>query len=225
MSKRIITLAVLGAAFIAGPASATIWQYNGVITTCNVDICNLVPIASGDPVVGSIEIDVGASDSFTLDTDPTGLGGLLDLIDFSFLVGGVIPVDPVAALDGSPPPCGPAGEPNQCDGVIITGGGTTDASGDFASGTMEGDFLGGTLGGLGGEVSICIEPAGCGAYDIGGFAGTLEQYDMLVTVGCGTVFVTEVEGCMDQPGSVDSDCDAVLNTVDNCTNVANADQI
>ncbi|MDH3589605.1 MAG: hypothetical protein OEQ74_09390, partial [Gammaproteobacteria bacterium] len=44
-------------------------------------------------------------------------------------------------------------------------------------------------------------------------------------VGFGTVFVTEVEGCMDQPGSVDSDCDAVLNTVDNCTNVANADQI
>ncbi len=157
MSKRFLALAVFGAALIAGPASAATYNYSGTITDCNDAICSLVPVFTGDPVDGSITIDAGPGEAFIIDDT---------FADFSFLVGGVIPVE-------YPEPGG--------DGVIMTGDGTLDANGDFASGLLTGEFVGGTLGGLGGVVTIDL------------LTGAME-----VTVGFGTVFVASVEGSFEQ---------------------------
>ncbi|MDH3589380.1 MAG: VPLPA-CTERM sorting domain-containing protein [Gammaproteobacteria bacterium] len=159
MSKRILALTVLAAAFIAGPAAATTtisvtYNYDGVITDCNPDICSLVPVFTDDPVTGEITIEVDKTTGDFVLPDP--------FLDFDFLVGGVIPVVP----------------PNP-DGVIMTGSGNVDVGGafGFTSGGLSGDFVGGTLGGLGGNVFIDLLTGG-----------------MTVTVGFGTVFVASVEG-------------------------------
>lgn len=155
VSKVVGTAAALAFALSANSALAATYTYDGVITVCNPALCPLVPIAVGDPVVGTINFPAEPGESFDLDVDP----GTDTFTDYAFLVGGVIPVL-YPAISGEPP---------ELNGVYINGAGSIAPDGSL-SGTLTGSFVGGTLGGLGTVLAIDLAT---GAFEVIAGGGTI----------------------------------------------------
>lgn len=198
-----LTIAILG---FAGNSVATadLYQYDGTVTLCTGTCASFASLDVGSTITGTIGID----------TTPGGSFGDADIGNFTFLV-----------FNPAVPPSGPVGDPvndnplvlDSSLGIAASNGtaGTTDLANGINSGQMLIEFL--------------VPPfSSNGAFVVFDLAtGNGQICLFFATAGCipGATEAVKFVGSFTRLGPpIDSDGDGVANNVDNCTNVANADQ-
>lgn len=196
-----LTIASFGLAGY-GSAIAAEYSYSSVVTLCTGTCDSFASLALGSTITGTIEID----------TTPGGTFGDADIGNFTFSV-----------FNPALPVSGPVGDPvndnplvlDSALGIAASNGtaGTTDGINEINGGQMLIEFLEPPFSSNGAFVVIDLS------------TGNGQICLFFATAGCipGATEAVKFEGSFSLVG--DSDGDGVLNNADNCTNVANANQV
>jgi hypothetical protein len=203
MHRRLWSLAIAILGLTGhGVAAAEVYIYNAAVTLCTGTCASFASLDVGTTITGTLDIT----------TTPSGSFGDAQMGPFSFLV-----------FNPALPVSGPVGDPVNDNPLVLDSGlgiaasngtsGTTNVSNQINGGQMLLEFLVPPFSSNGAFVVIDLA------------TGNGQICLFYATAGCipGATEAVGFTGSFALVGS-DSDGDGVLNNVDNCVNVANADQ-
>lgn len=189
------------------------YGYDGSITECTGTCESFDALEVGSSVEGVLSVNVGPDDAFTAD----------DIADFLFEIqssGPIVPFDGTNPATANPLPVSPevaaVRDTITVGGETFTTGGTTDADGEFVSGTVLVEFT----------VPPFSSNSAWVIFDLA--TGEIRVCLFFASSGCipGATQSVLVEGGFSlDTGVVDSDGDGVGDDVDNCTTIANPGQV